>query len=222
VQNTITVEMGEAFPADDPVARFVVVLAMMSNDALRSFSLLDPDAPVGEAGAFQMWLFRQQAAMYVEAATFIGDSAHYFLEVATFIEGLPAEAKSEHERIVGGINRDSQHYVGAWLEPHRHVTFHYAEMHPEKAERGLEKIQQALRKVANKKGQITHGTLLHEIRFGFADVVARESVPPDEDTNTIVALREALLALVTFIQRAVVAYEATRPAGAFVRDDAPS
>ena len=208
--------MGEAFPANDPVARFVVVLGMMSNDALRSFSLLDPEAAsLGEDAAFQQWLFRQQAAMYVEAATFIKDSAHWFPEVQAFIAGLPPEAREEHERVVGGIDAKSEHYVGEWLEPHRHVTFHYAEMHPEKAERNLEKVQQALKKVADQKGQITYGDEMHTIRFGFADVVARQWVPPDEDVETIVVLREALLALVPFVQRAVMAYQDARPPGAF-------
>jgi hypothetical protein len=41
-------------------------------------------------------------------------------------------------------------------------------------------------------------------------------LPPDEEKPpTIIALREALMALVRFTQRAFAAYQTTRPAGTF-------
>jgi hypothetical protein len=52
---TVAFNIGEAFPADDEVGRFVTVLAMMSNDVNRSFEYLDPEGDPER----QMTLFRQ-------------------------------------------------------------------------------------------------------------------------------------------------------------------
>jgi hypothetical protein len=208
-------KIGEAFPADNEVARFVVGLAMMSNDVLRSFAQLDADESDPEAAAVQTWLFRQQAALYYEAATFIADCSRTFPKIEAFMSGLPHEARAERERIAGGIDPKSPHYVGDWLAEHRNVTFHYAQMHPEKAARGTERLQQALEAAAPLEGDLTHGEVLGSIRFGFADQVAAQWVPGDADTDTVVRLREALLAVVPFTQRALTAYQRALPRSAW-------
>jgi hypothetical protein len=74
---TLRFTIGDAFPADDPVARFVTVLAMMSNDWLRLVKqMLASDDDPGEADAAGLLVmsFRFQAALHAEAAGFIGDA----------------------------------------------------------------------------------------------------------------------------------------------------
>ncbi len=208
-------KIGEAFPAEDEVARFAVALAMMSNDVLRSFAQLDDKASDPEEMAVQTWLFRQQAALYYESATFIADSARMFPKIAAFLSGLPQEARDELGQIVGGIDPHSPHYVGKWVAEHRNVTFHYSQMHPEKAARGAERLKQALEAAAPLEGDLTHGEILGSIRFGFADQVARHWVPAETETDTIIRLREALLALVPFAQRALTAYIQMLPSSAY-------
>jgi hypothetical protein len=208
-------KIGEAFPADDERARFVVALAMMSNDVLRSFAQLDVDESDPEAAGVQMWLFRQQAALYFEAASFITDCAQLFPKINEFLSGLPQEAGDELEQIVGGIDPKSAHYVGDWLADHRNLTFHYSQMHPVKAERGTERWKQALEAAAPLEGDLTHDERMGSIRFGFADQVAGQWVPADTETDTIIRLRDALLALVRFTQRAMTAYHQTLPSSAW-------
>jgi hypothetical protein len=93
----ITFKIGDAFPASEPVSRFISVLAMMSNDWLRSiedmFALETATTP--DAGARRISLFRQQAALHHEAATFIRDSMRRFPEIEQFVQGLSADAKEE-------------------------------------------------------------------------------------------------------------------------------
>lgn len=63
-------KIGEAFPARDPVARFITGLAMISNDWLRSVEDmfgLEGDTP--EEIGRRISLFRHQAALVHEAAT---------------------------------------------------------------------------------------------------------------------------------------------------------
>jgi len=199
------------------VARFVTVLAMVSNDGNRSIDeLRNLDEGEADTGARRVMLFRQQAAFFFEAATFIAESSRHFHEIRDFIAGLPHEARDDCERVVGGVEPKSPHYVGDWLGQHRNVTFHYSEMHPDKAAHGKEEITQALEDAAESQGTVYIGDELGSVRFWFADEVVTQWLPPDETKPaTIVMLREALMALVRFTQQAFAAYRRSRPAGTF-------
>ena len=75
----IRFKIGDAFPASDPVARFITGLAMISNDWLRSVEdmfKLEGDTPeeIGRRAS----LFRRQVALVHEAATFITDARRMF------------------------------------------------------------------------------------------------------------------------------------------------
>jgi len=153
---TLRFRIGDAFPADDPIARFITVLAMISNDWLRLLrDMLDLEESDWDADGRRVLLFRLQAAAHHEAATFIADTRRRFPAVDKFIDGLEDEAIQECEVITGGINAASAHYLGDWIGRHRHVTFHYPEMHPEKAEHGKEEITEALQAAAELEGTIT-------------------------------------------------------------------
>ncbi len=128
------------------MARFVTVLAMVSNDANRSMDeLLGLEDGEPDTGARRMMLFRQQAAFFFEAAIFITESRQRFPEIRTFIDSLPQVARAECAQVVGGVDPTSAHYVGDWLRDHRNVTFHYSEMHPDKAAHGKEEITRCWR-----------------------------------------------------------------------------
>jgi hypothetical protein len=210
-------KIGDAFPASDPVARFITVLAMVSNDANRSIDeLLSVQDGPPDSGARRMMLFRQQASFLFEAATFIGEASDRFAEVRDFIAGLSQEARGECAHVVGGIDPSNTYYIGDWLRDHRNVTFHYSEMHHDKAAHGKEEITQALENAAELPGAVYVSDELGGVRFWFADEVAAQWLPPEESKPiTIVALREALMALVRFTQRAFAAYQSLRPAGTF-------
>jgi hypothetical protein len=208
-------KIGDAFPAEDPVARFITVLAMMSNDWLRSAEeiLGIADGGADEDGR-RVMLFRQQASLHHEAATFIVEARHRFPAIAEFIDKLPQEARDECAQVVGGIDPKSPHYHGDWLADHRNVTFHYPEMHPDKAAHGAEEIHEALTKAADIESTITSGDAFGTVRFGFADDVAVQWLPDIEtDRDVLSQLREAVMALARFVQRAAGAYLDSRPEG---------
>ena len=73
--------IGDAFPADDPVARFVTVLAMMSNDWLRlvkQMLAIDDEDREDDAAGLLVMSFRYQASLHAEAAGFIVDARRMF------------------------------------------------------------------------------------------------------------------------------------------------
>ena len=157
-----------------------------------------------------------EAAFFFEAAKFITKANRHAPEVREFIAGLPQEARDECAQVVGGIDPKSAHYIGDWLGEHRNVTFHYSEVHPDKAAHGDEEITLALTEAAELPGTVHFDEEMGSVRFWFADEVVAQWLPPDEKKPpTIIALREALMALVRFTQRAFAAYQAARPAGTF-------
>jgi len=86
----IRFKIGDAFPASDPVARFITGLAM-TNDWLRSLEEMFKLGDTPEEAGRQMSLLRRQAALVHEAATFITDARRMFRQVASFIHGPRSE-----------------------------------------------------------------------------------------------------------------------------------
>jgi hypothetical protein len=213
-------KIGDAFPAGETVARFITVVAMMSNDWMRLMSDLlalkdnDPDS----LGRYVM-SFRQQAALHHEAAQFIADARRRFPQVDAFIDGLEQEARDECDLVTGGIDPKSPHYLGDWLADHRNVTFHYPELHPDKAAHGSEEITKALKEAADLEGTITWSQGFGSVRFGYADEVAVQWLPDGETQEHLIdGLRESVWALARFAQRAATAYLEGRPENTFRLD----
>jgi hypothetical protein len=204
-------QIGDAFPAEDPIARWLTGLAMASNDFFRMFRWVECAELVGT----QVLAFRIQAAAIFEAATHLGDTLRLVPEVKAFVDRLPPDAANERDRVLAAVDKNSEHYIGDWAEPHRNVTFHYPEMHPAKAEHGQSEIQQALELAAHLRSSISYGESPITVRFEFADEVAVQWLPeatPD-DPAAVEALRDAGVALAKFAQRAIGAYLEELPEG---------
>jgi hypothetical protein len=218
---TLRFRIGHAFPAGDPVARFIAVVAMMSNDWLRlatQMRKIHPSDP--DAGAVRIMSFRLEAALYYEGARFIADACRRFPEIAAFINDLDDEARQDCEKVMGGVDPRSQWYLGDWVEDHRNVTFHYPEMHPDKAAAGKEEISNALVNAAVAKGTVTRAEADTSVRFRFADELGAWWLPDTAtEGDSFVTVREAVLRLSRFARSAASAYLESRPAGTIERVD---
>jgi hypothetical protein len=213
---SISFKIGDAFPADDPVARFVTVVAMISNDwqrlAQRMVELDDVDCAHEDAQAEQAALlvenYRMQGALHFEAARFLKRAYEHFREVRTFVDGLTAEAIEEYELVVGGVTKGSPSYHGEWLSDARNATFHYSKLNRR------ERAGKGLTAAADEVGVISLDNTIASVRFGFADKVALEwlggSQPEPEAASKMVALRESVIAMTQFAQRALGVYLASR------------
>jgi hypothetical protein len=217
----IRFKIGDAFPADDPVARFITGLAMISNDWLRAVEdmfKLSGDTP--EEIGRRVSLFRRQAALVHEAATFINDAQRMFAEVASFIDQLEAKARDDCACVIGAVDSSSPHYLGEWLEDHRNVTHHYPTMHPEAAKHGREEMANALADAADIESTIDSGRYFGEARFRYADEVGVQLLPRLEEPSWVEGLRDTAMALADFAQRAAQAYLEARPTGTFTIEGA--
>lgn len=92
-------------------------------------------------------------------------------------------------------------------------------MHPDKAAHDQEAIQNALREAAELESRITFSDNLASVRFRFAEEVAlRWLGEPETWPHLFQTLRESVMALVQFAQRAARTYLDSRPAGTFGLD----
>jgi hypothetical protein len=198
----ISFKIGTVFPADDPIARFITVVAMISNDWLRLFSesaSLNGRDP--ETVARRTMSCRLQAALHYQAAEFLRNARSDSRKVEEFISGLPPEAREQFEQVVGGIDPESPYFQGRWLKADRHRMFQYSELNRRKP------LGKALTNAADTEGRITYGDALDSVRFGFADDVAAQWLSdPIEDDDRLVKLQEAVVALAQFAQLSMSAY----------------
>src|SRR5947209_2795775 len=112
---TIRFTIGTAFTAANPVARFVTVLAMMSNDWLRLTEMVTKSFDEGddpESLTRRFLLFRQQVALHHEAVKRLQDAPRQFREIADFMAALGPEAKADHDIIVAALDPASD--IGKW------------------------------------------------------------------------------------------------------------
>jgi hypothetical protein len=242
---TLRFVIGRAFPAEAPIARFVTVLAQAHNDFARVFERMtnsnaESDDP--EDQAIRILGLRLNAASHAEASAFLGDALRRWPVIQRFMDDLGDDVKADIAHVTGVTNPKSKHYL-SWLEPHRNVTFHYAAVHPLKAENDNEEIQTALRRARVNVGTITDPGLFGGVRFGFADEVAVQWLPGAYDHDDpaprsieeaeawaianaaesaararehsgVADLRDSALALMRVAQAAAVAYIDRLPAGA--------
>ena len=175
--------IGDVFPADDPVARFVITFAMFANDLFRStamFGRLD-DETIEDMGR-RLMLVRYQASLFHEVVTFIRD-ARRVPAVEAFVVSLEADAPGQLATM-----QDAAHELGPWLENHRNLTFHYAEMHPARIAAGRDDLMRALADAADERSMI-EAVEGDRLGFPFADQVVVQLLPEDLRTGSQVLVR---------------------------------
>jgi len=197
---TLRFKVGDYLDVTDPVARFIAGLGMISNDWMRMFAQMGsiPDY-VPDADALRVLSFRLQAALYVEAAIFIGESQSGFTAIDDFVSSMRKQGRDARDRVVGGIDPDSKYYLGSWIMHHRNTTFHYPKMDPVRAAGGREPMGRAVKAAAENDATIeVDDQYVGKIRYGFADDVVVQLMPEVTKKTWITKLRRNVKALGNF------------------------
>jgi hypothetical protein len=200
--------IGKAFPASDPVARFITVLAMMSNDWARlSKQQVGIEYFHDDAEGLRLFYFRQQASLHFESAKFIRNARRLFPSIDAFVNALPARARRDCDRVLAGMDPKSKRYQGKWVEDLRNTSFHYPTMHPKAFRNNREPAATALAKAAKLKSSIESGDFFFgEARFHFADEVMVQWIPRRGMKGRIKRLGEESASLARFVQAAAKRY----------------
>jgi hypothetical protein len=170
--------MGGLFPSDDVVARFVITLAMYTNDLFRSTSWFRAaeDIPDAEVHGRRYMVMRYQLGMLHELGTFLSD-ARRIPEISDFIASLPDGAAFGPDKVAKLVAE-----LGPWVGDLRNITFHYAEMHPARIAAGKDEVMIALSNVAQVESEIVADASVETgstAGFPFADVVVAEWLRSD-------------------------------------------
>lgn len=216
-------KIGEAFPADDPLARWATVCAMAMNDALLVNRWLIPRLreEVPSEPHEHFYLGRVAAAHLYEAASFLRKYRRQ-PKIRKFIEDLEPEHQAEYQALLE-IGKGGQRNFSAQLKAARDSFFHYPDLILGQEDR--EPLKRAM--IGHAKDEEEQGIKRGEIRdipppltgfrAGFADDIATEMMLPE---NTEEELPEFLSnvsnhlgKLMAFVRAVLNAYAVANPDG---------
>jgi hypothetical protein len=193
--------IGELLPADDILAQFITVLAMISNDWLRLMADLESDEDRGaDSEGSNLWNYRLQAALHYEAADFLRFSRRK-AEVREFLADLSEEDQQDYDAVQAGLQDDSTAGHGDWFKLNRNRVFHYSTLGSDSP------VRTALLAAANDTGRIDWEPRLGDRRFPFADQVALEwQGTAQKQAEQLERMSSTVMALARVCEAAIAKY----------------
>jgi hypothetical protein len=229
----IRFKIGEAFPADDPLARWITVCAMALNDLLLVNRWLIPKLKGQEPSeAYEtFYLGRLAAAHLFEAATFLKKSDKRVPAVKEFVADLDEEPLAAYAQLLAiGDGGSGEFYEQ--LKHARNMVFHYQALIQGEGE-DYEHLKRAMEDHANDEEEqgIERGKIedvpppITGFRSIFADDIATEMMLPgdtEQDFQAFVGnVAEHIAKFMIFLKPAFNAYTQTRPEGTWDVEDVP-
>jgi hypothetical protein len=209
--------IGDAFPADDPLARFLVAVAAALNDNILSHTLF-----VQADNTFDhIYLFNLASSHLYEAAETLEQAAREWPEVQTFVDGLDDDRRSEFER-VAGLARQGAAWPAARLKELRNLFFHYFRLDRAAADVNQLPLIAGLEAAADRESTlvIEPGQELSGIRSEFAYEAAIAAMTRDFEDDELQRLITTLARLQgdlnRFAQAALGRYLRELPEGAVI------
>lgn len=203
----IRFRIGDLFPSNDPVARWMTPCAMALNDLFyvhrHLYPLLTNDGPSSET----MYLSRIAAAHLFEIATFLSESDSRVPEVRAFVAKLDDDAREAYEALTAIRPGGDEPFAGQLKHARNHV-FHYAKLLPSAVE--YENLKKAMDAHADTISEIRdESPPIEGFRSLFADEIAAELSLPDDDVDFqeyVPALATAISQYLTFAKAALNQY----------------
>jgi hypothetical protein len=199
--------MGEVFPADDPVARWLVTMSVGLNDVVFANGLMEK----AEKDYEDLYFFRLASSHLWELAKFITDSHDAWDEIQQFVSQLPDDARKRFEAIRQVVTTGELSTVGKELVQVRDLFSHYQEMDDQARKNPRDPITKALDARASEEIELEVGKEVRELRLSYGDEVIGTTVMrliPDEEAQKRVLgkLAEAVGHVTTFVQVALNAW----------------
>lgn len=190
--------MGDAFPADKPLSRFLVSMAMARND-IEHAMWKAAEANEANRPEFDYWV-RLATGHFLEAADALQQWRNCSTEVRDFLRTLPPKGQEPLRQVGGTLNK-----VGKAAVDHaRNHTFHYPTP-SERYESDAELIR-VLNAVAEEPVELGQVEGKPRVRFVFADRIAlmvamgKHSIEdPEAYRAQVVDLEAGAAAFVNFV-----------------------
>lgn len=160
--------IGDLFPADDLLARWVLVLCLARNDVVATMKQI-VRANEDDDGTNLHWA-RVTAGHLYEIATFLRQSSSLD-EVKDFAKRLPPKADADRRALLDAT------FLKRALVTDRSLTFHYPSVDADDPPHGGAQLKSALEAAENQPAELLvelNGGKPTGYRYRFADVVAAE------------------------------------------------
>jgi hypothetical protein len=205
--------IGDIFPADDPVARWLVTISAGLNDLL----LANQHFRDSRAEHETLYFFRLASAHLWELAKFITETYDSWDEIRAFVDGLQPQAREALEAIRRVAKTGDLSTVGTELVQIRDLFSHYQRMNPQVRDRPRDPITRALQEVAENMGDVEVGVTFDDLRLGYADEVIGKTlmrlIPEEADQQRVLeGLAEGVGHTLRFVDHALHAWLGPRRA----------
>ncbi|HXH33019.1 MAG TPA: hypothetical protein VNJ54_01250 [Plantibacter sp.] len=199
--------IGDVFPADDPVARWLVTISVGLNDVL----FANKKYAAGDRDFENLYFFRLASTHLWELSKFISQTHGAWEEVQQFVDGLTEGGREHFEAIKQIATTGDLSTVGTELVQIRDLFGHYQEMDSQERDRARDPLAKALGELAAETGDIELGEVVAELRLGYADGVVAQTVmrlmPEEADQERVLGnLAEGVGHVLQFVQLAVDAW----------------
>lgn len=203
---------GDFIPADEPLARWITIVAMALNDLVLVNGWLIPSLKQDGPDHVNVYLGRLAASHLYEIAKFLHQSERRVAEVREFVHNLPEDARTAYEQVkaAGPAGTDA---FASQLEHARHHFFHYAHLLPHHVA-DYEELRRAMTEHADTISEMRDPGTLADFRARFADDIAVELSFPEGKVDVrefIPKLSGAVSDFLDFAKSALNAYIAQRP-----------
>lgn len=190
--------IGEVFPHDRPLARFVVAVGGVLNDNVLSNTLFVKSEQPFE----HIYFFNLASSHLYEAAEILRQAHREWEEVRTFVAELDQERQDEFARVTA-LAAQNADWPGARLKEIRNSFFHYLRLDRGASDAGRLPLTGGLEAAADLEGVLVSDPRgpLSGIRALFADEVAIKTLTADFDEGEFERLIEALANLQADLSR---------------------
>jgi hypothetical protein len=195
---------GDAFPPDDPVARWMLVLILTLHDLLIVLDRLDRSLDTAPAHE-NLYNARLAASHLWEAGTFLRNSTR-FPEITEFVEALPETTRQQYATISAATDPQGAGFAQE-LKRLRHHFFHYAKLIPNGAE--YEELTRALAAHTRDVSTLPIRGPLRDFRSPLADDIATELTLASDPRPFLEQLSRTTVACTEFIYAALQEFVAS-------------
>jgi hypothetical protein len=223
-------KIGEAFPANDRLARWMTVCAMALNDLLLVNRWLIPrlNEEVPSDPSENFYLGRLAAAHLFEIGIFLKRSDRSVPKVKNFVAGLDEESQADHGALIA-LAEDGSSEFQVQLKHARNTFFHYPRLIPHAEDH--EHLKRAMTGHAQDElEQDIQRGVIHDVppaltgfRSTFADDIASEMMLPENTEQEfepfVGNVSEHTGRFLKFVKVAFNEYTLTRPAGTWEIED---
>lgn len=209
-----TFQISEAFPADSPLARFVVTAAHAMNDS----DFANSRFVSAKEDYERIYFFMLASSHLYEAAEAFHQGHREWDEVRKFVESLDEEHQQDFAKVTG-LAAPGAAWPAQRLKDLRNSFFHYLRLDRAAADAGRLPLVDGLKAAADSEGRlvIEPDGILTGIRAVFADEVFVSTISADYEDGELKRLVAALAdyqpALNRFAQAAVGRYLNQLPEG---------